>query len=71
MSFLVYLIHAGVWYTFVSFISVVKEDYYMINHLNCVIWVPIFVVVVLLVSIIGAVIYNFIYSRTLGRKLKQ
>ena len=71
MSFLVYLIHAGVWYTIVSLISAIKEDNYMITHLNCVLWVPIFVVIVLIVSIVGAVIYNFIYSRTIEKKVKD
>lgn len=71
LSFLIYLIHAGVWHALFSFISVLKEENYMINHLNCVIWVPIFVILVLIVSMVGAAIYNFIFTRTIGREIKK
>lgn len=61
MSFVVYLVHAGVLDVIVKILIVTKGEYYT-NILNNTYYIPIFVLVVLLVSIFLTIIYNKIES---------
>lgn len=71
MSFIIYLLHAGVWTLFLKPIQILKGES-SIGTFNNIYWIPIFVVLVLLVSILLAIIYKkfetFFISKIKKRK---
>ncbi len=64
MSLLIYLFHAGVWDCMNKILHNIKGDEYIIS-LNNVYWIPIFVIIVLALSVILTVVYNRIESLVL------
>lgn len=66
MSFVVYLFHAGVWDFFVKLMRHIKGRNYIMN-LNSIYWVPIFVIMVLMISILLTIIYDNLKTRFLRR----
>lgn len=67
MSFFVYLFHAGVWDFFLKFVNLIKDENYIMK-LNSIYWIPIFVAMVFIVSILLTIIYNKLEFRFLRRK---
>lgn len=57
MSFIVYLIHAGVWDFVGKIIYVIKGRGYVMS-LNNIYWIPIFAVIVFLISVLLTVVYE-------------
>lgn len=70
MSFIIYLIHAGVWDFFVKFMRLIKGKDYL-TSLNNLYWIPVFVVMVLIISVLLTVVYNNLELFVIQRKHKK
>ena len=57
MSFVIYLFHAGVWDFGSKLIYLIRGKDYIMN-LNNIYWIPIFVVIVLLISVLLTIVYE-------------
>lgn len=70
MSFDIYLIHAGVWDVLTRVIYFLKGEDYLTQTLNNIYWIPIFVLIVLIVSVLFAFVYEYIEDCIKKRMVK-
>lgn len=71
MSLIIYLVHAGVWDFFKkSMMYLAKGENYVMN-LNNLYWIPIFVVMVLIISALLTMVYNSLELFFLKRKHRK
>lgn len=73
-SFTIYLIHAGVWDVLQKLIYLIKGKNY-IRNLNNTYWIPIFVIIVLLLSVLLTIVYEkvkfYISSKARSRRVSD
>ncbi len=68
MSFIIYLVHAGVWDFFEKSLYLLKGKNYIIT-LNNIYWIPIFVITVLLLTVIYRKMKIYIMSKLNNKKV--
>lgn len=71
MTFIIYLFHAGVNHFIVNVIKLKKGNDYVTMHFDNIYWIPLFTVLVFILSAILAVVYHNIESRFCRRKPEE
>lgn len=69
MSFVVYLVHEGIWITLGYVFHIITGNNLVI--LNNIVWIPIFTLILFLISIFFSIIYNKLEYKFVRRKMED